>query len=513
MPTPRDSVSHMTPIPTMRLRGLCSSLVMLATLGASFGTALSGCSTLDLTNPNQASSDTFWKTETDALQGINATYNGLLNNGTYGRWLGFAYDIRSDIGTSPSPWADLANFNKFTLTDYNFEVNREIWQHHYQAIFRANEVTANVPGIQMNATLRDRIVGEAKFIRALLYFNLVNLYGGNIPLITAPPLPGDQPASSTVDAVYAQIEKDLTDAAAVLPATYTGGDVGRATKWAALGILGKAQLQQRKWAAAQATLAQVIASNQFSLMPNYADNFTDAKENNAESLFEVQFGDRTQLAAGVRGLNIPKMIGPCGPSFCDGRPTRWYFNQFFQETTTSGGVDPRLDATIFYNKPGGMDVYGTPFATRYGATSTEIYFKKWGQYYVPGDQDWDNPINYRVLRYADVLLMQAEALNEQGQTAQAYQYINAVRARVSLAALPAGLTQAQMRDRILHERLLELGLEGSRWLDLKRQNLLSRALIPNDDEYNFFVANKSELLPIPVSETNLNRNVRQNPGW
>jgi len=499
---------------TMRIRAVRHSMLPLAmsvSIGA--GVALTGCTNLDLTNPNQISSSTFWKTETDAIQGINATYNGLLNNGTYGRWLGFAYDIRSDIGFSPSPWADLANFNKFTLTDYNFEVNREIWQHHYQAIFRANEVIANVPEINMNTGLRDRIVGEAKFIRGLLYFNLVNLYGGNIPLITAPQKPEDRPSSSTVDAIYAQIDKDMTEAAAVLPASYTGADVGRATKGAAQAMLGKSKLQQRKWSEASTALAQVIATNQYDLMTNYADNFTDAHENNVESVFEVQFGDRSQLAAGVRGLNIPKMIGPCGPGFCDGRATQWYYDQFLQQPTTTGGVDPRLDVTLFYNKPGGMDVYGQSYVQRYGAGATDIFFKKWGQYYVPGDQDWDNPINYRVIRYADVLLMQAEALNEQNQTLQAYPLVNRVRARASLPALPAGLTQAQMRDAILHERLLEFGLEGSRWLDLKRQNLLGRGLIPNDNEFNFFTTGKSDLLPIPVTETNLNPNIHQNPGW
>src|SRR5215212_1576017 len=142
------------------------------------GAAMAGCNQdLDITNPNAPSTGSFWKTQADAVSGINATYNGLLNNGTYGRWLAFAYDIRSDEGFSNSPWTDLANFNKFTQSDYNFEVSREVFQHHYQAIFRANQVTDRVPGISMDAALRSRIVGEAQFIRALLYYNLVNLYG------------------------------------------------------------------------------------------------------------------------------------------------------------------------------------------------------------------------------------------------------------------------------------------------------------------------------------------------
>ncbi len=273
-------------------------------------------------------------------------------------------------------------------------------------------------------------------------------------------------------------------------------------------------MQQGKWSAAAATLQEVIASGLYDLMPNYADNFTDRFENNKESLFEVQFADRSFLSSGVRGLNISRMVGPCGPSFCDGRPTRWYVEQFLQDSTVGGQVDPRLDLTIYYNKPGGMDVYGTPFATRYSADTSVLFFKKYGEYYLGlPDQDWDAAINFRVVRYADVLLLEAEALNELARTAEAYPLVDQVRARVTLPPLPAGLSQVAMRDRILRERMFELGLEGQRWADLARHNLVTPALQADDAEFQFFVAGKSELLPIPQSERDLNPNVRQNPGW
>jgi hypothetical protein len=477
------------------------------------GAALAACADLDLTNPSQQTTDTFWASEQDARQAVTATYNGLLANGTYGRWLAFAHDIRSDIGFSPSPWADLSNFNKFTLVDFDFEVNREIWQHHYAAIFRANQVIANVPGIEMDAARRAAYVGEARFIRALLYFNLLNLYGGNIPLVLEPSQPDTRPASSTEAAVWAQIESDATAARAALPNSWSGADVGRATAGSAAALLGKAHLQQREWALAEAALAPLTSGGRYALMASYGDNFTAQAENNRESVFEVQFGDRSQLALGVRGLNIAKMVGPCGPSFCDGRPTRWYFDQFLAERTVGGDVDPRLDATIFWNKPGGMDVYGRSFASRYGANSTDLFFKKWGEHYIPGDQDWDAGINYRVIRYADVLLMLAEAINEQGRPAEALPLLNQVRRRVGMPDVPAGLSAATMRERILRERLLELGLEQQRLLDLKRHGRLTAALVSNDQEFSFFVPNKSELLPIPITETNLNPGVTQNPGW
>lgn len=270
-------------------------------------------------------------------------------------------------------------------------------------------------------------------------------------------------------------------------------------------------------------LAPLISSGRYSLLPNYGDNFVAAGNNNAESVFEVQFGSRATLSQGVRGLNMGKFFGPCGgQSFCDGLPTTWFFEQFFQDSTVTGGVDPRLDATIFYNHPGAL-VYGQEFADVYAdrlndpaRTDSVIFWKKYNAYYNP-IQDFDEPINFKVLRYADVLLMQAEALNEQGQTDAAYPFINQVRARAMLKPLPAGLNQDQMRQRILHERLLELGLEQQRWLDLQRQNLLTAEYLPvlqeHDAEFNLFTVGKGELLPIPTPEVNLNPNVEQNPGW
>src|SRR5919202_1273213 len=532
----RSLTSHIRTVQSRALRGALAAAVM--SVGALSGVA---CTDLNVTNPRE-SSQSFWKTSDDALRGVAAVYNALELLGVFGRWQGFANDIRSDIGTAQtSPWGDLANFNRFQLSDYNFEVNRQLWVHNFELIGRANLVIANVPGIQMDAALRDRIVGEAKFLRALAYFNLVTLYE-NVPLITAPPKPEDRPGNSATPAeqatkVWAQIEKDLTEAAAVLPekSAYSTADRGRATKGAALGMLGKARLQQRKWAEAAQVLGQVISSNQYSLLPNYADNFREETElANSESLFEVAAED---MYPTFTGLSFPKMIGPCyrpgspvtlgvpreyNPTYCDGRPTRWYYNQFAASRTATGGVDPRMDVTLLYNDPARANemVYarrrGDYFVDNPATTDvredTMIFFRKYGETNIQADQRWDNPINYRVLRYADVLLMQAEALNEQNQTANAYQYINLVRQRASKSPV-AGLTQAQMRDTILYERLLEFGLESSRWNDLRRQNLLSPALAAHDPDFTRFQAGKSERLPIPTNELNLNPNVTQNPGW
>jgi hypothetical protein len=501
------------------------------------GTLLAGCRDLEVTNPNQQSSASYWRTAADANRGLTAAYNALLFLGTYSRWHIFAHDIRSDIGTArTSPWGDLANFNAFVLNDYNFEVNRHLWAHNYELVGRANQVIANVPGIEMDEAERSRIVAEAKFLRGLAYFNLVTLFE-NIPLVTTPLEPSDRPAAAAPAATWAQIEQDFTDAAAVLPETYDNANRARATKGAALAMLGKTKLQMAgvlaqtaKWGEAATTLAQVVALGRYSLLPNYAENFVESRDfNNAESVFEVSTED--QFPVGVTGISFPKMIGPCyrpggdapefNPTYCDGRPTRWYFEQFQASRTATGGIDPRMDVTLLYDRPAAdaEQVFGRArsafFENVAGSpvrADTMIFFRKYAEWQSSGDQRWDNPINFKVVRFADVLLMQAEALNESGG-ANPTGPLNQVRARVGKSAVSAALTRAQLRDTILYERMFELGLEMSRFNDLRRHGLLAPALASRDPEFSNFVIGKSERLPIPTTERNLNPNVPQNPGW
>jgi starch-binding outer membrane protein, SusD/RagB family len=508
-------------VPASRRRALLgAALAGAAALGAG------GCQNdVDITDPNAPSTGNFWQSAADAQSGVTATYNALLQIGTFQRWQAFAYDMRSDIGMTPSPWPELAAFSRFEFpSGYDFEVNRELWDHAYVLASRANQVIANVPSIQMEAALRDRLVAEAKFLRGLAYFRLMTLFGSNIPLITQPPSATDRPASSDSAAVWAQLERDFGEAAAALPRQTMSASAGRATAGAAQGMLGKTLLQQRKWAQASAALAPIIAGQYgaYQLVSNYATLFRQEGNNGPESLFEVQMGNVDLCGQGICGLNISKMAGACGPGYCDGRPTRWYFQQFLVERTAAGGLDPRLDATIFYYKGDTTRVYNRTWAEwrqrdpgNYSDT-TRLYFKKYGEYYTgSNDQTWEAQINYKVLRYADVLLMQAEALNEQGQTATAIPLVNQVRQRVGLSPLAAGLSQAQARAAILQQRLLEFGLEGQRWLDLGRQNLFAdiATLRSHDAEFNSFVPGKSHLLPITQRERNLNPNVRQNPEW
>ena len=514
----------------MRLRRFLSAARRRATLGATIvgagGLALLGCQNdVNITDPNAPSSQTFFKSAADAEAGVNASYNALLRLGTFQRWQAFSYDMRSDEGTSTSPWPELQAFVKLQFpSGYNFDVNIDTWNDTYTLISRANQVIAYVPAIDMDPTTRARLVGEAQFLRGLAYFHLMTLYGGKIPLITTPVLLTDRPPSSDSASVWAQIEKDFTDAATGLPIQLTSASGGRATKGAAQGMLGKTLLQERKWSAAASALLPVVNRQvgAYTLAPNYATLFRQEGNRNDETLFEVQMGSETLINTnGLGGLNIAKMVGPCGPSYCDGLPTRWFFDQFMLERTTTGAVDPRLDATMFYYKGDTTKVYNKTWAewaasdaAKY-ASRDQLYFKKYGEYYLnKNDQSWESQINYKVLRFADILLMYAEALNESTGPGAAKQYVDKVRERAGLAPLGA-LDQAGMRAAILKERLLEFGLEGQRWLDLGRQNLFAdpTTLKAHDADFNNFVRGKSELLPIPQSERNLNPNVEQNPGW
>lgn len=506
-----------------RARGARRATVVAA---AALGLGALGCKNdVDITNPNTVTTATFWRTSTDAEQGLTAAYNTLGYLGLYLRWSTFAYDIRSDEGTSLSPWSDLQNFNKFTFSSYDFDANRDIFNDTYALVSRSNQVIARVPSITMDATRRDQIVGEAKFLRGLAYWHLMTLYGPNAPLITDTVSYTTRGASSDSATTWAQIEKDFTDAAAVLPKTTASQSGGHATAIAAQGMLGKTLLQERKWTQAAAALLPIINQQYGSVAlesgpAGYLRLFNGASNRNSpETLFELQTGNPDLAATqGINGLNIARFMGPCGPSYCDGLPTRWFFQQFFTDSTTDGKLDPRLDATLWYYKGDTTKVYSVPWRTRYGNDTTSIYFKKYGEYYNGStDQVFDAQINFKILRYADVLLMYAEAQNELGNVATAAQYVNQVRTRVNLKPLAAGLSQAAMRAAILHERLLEFGLEGQRWMDLGRQNLFADVptLIAHDSDFGQgrFEYPKSVLLPIPQAEINLNPNVRQNAGW
>ncbi|RYF78315.1 MAG: RagB/SusD family nutrient uptake outer membrane protein [Cytophagaceae bacterium] len=492
---------------------------------------LAGCDrSLDIVNPNQVTAESFWKTSDDALAGVNSVYS-TMHRGGISRWMPFYLIIRSDEGRSQSPATDIVNnMDQFLVTDYNYGNAYAIWNDNYIGINRANQVIDNVPNITMDATLKGRYLGEAKFLRAMYYYHLVTLWG-NVPLITKTSVVGDKPSSATIEQVWAQIEQDLTEATAVLPTTYSGADLGRATKGAAYALLAKAQMQQQKYLQARTQLQWLVEGEGkgiYALMPNYRDNFLITTENNRESVFEWQFqinpaeytDDDTETPNQNYGTSVAQFFGPSGIGWSDGEAQRWPIYEFNEKTTT-GARDPRLEASYLFDStdvrgPNFTQIYGQTFTQRYGTDNKRVWFRKFQNDHWKNEEGYRSPNNWRYIRYADVLLMYAEVLNATGNTALAYTYVDQVRQRAGLPTLTVakpGLSQAQFLTQLKHERLLELSGEGHRWNDLARWGDLGPQLASRDAAFSTFVRGKSELLPIPQLDRDLNPNLTQNPNY
>lgn len=490
------------------------------------------------TDPNVESTESFWENEEDALKGVNSAYGSLLTDGTYMRSTPLLLDLKSDGTRSQSPWGAMYNVGRFNTSVADASIYGWAYETYYQGVYRANQVLENVPEIAMeNGDLKNRIIGQAHFLRGLFLFHAVNLFK-NVPLPQSTEIYHEQKSQ---EEGWAQIKADFTRASELLPLSYDdvqgldNGDTGRATRGAALAYLGKAQLFTRDFQGALTTFKQVIDLGIYDLVPNYRDNFTLVNENNIESVFEVQF---SRDAGGVNlgwggtpqadwGKTSARAItyAPRGFGWTDVQPTWALFNDFMIEPTIDGEVDPRLDATMFYNKPGGMQLYGQDFATVYAsnpADLNDLFCRKYQN--SDGDRtdefDWRSGINERILRYADVLLMYAECLNETGATQQAYTYIQMVRDRVNLpdlATAKPNMTQEEMRDQIAHERFLEFALEGHRFDDIRRWGWLEDPqklewLKSRDPEYNTYLSGR-EYFPIPQFEMDNNPGTVQNPGY
>jgi hypothetical protein len=487
-------------------------------------------------NPNAQDTTTYWKTEQDLTDGLNAAYRPLRFNGSYRRWLHILYVSRSDEGysTSPNPtFISYSNFN--TVNDDGAEAVLYTWLDLYKGIFWANQVLDNAPKVPMeDEEFRERIMGQAYFLRGIGYFNIAGVYGrGSISLSS---YVEDNPATFEQSDIYLQAQKDFDEAQKRLPDYWENpNDVGRITKGGALGMLVKTAAQLHQWSEVK-TLCETIfalknASGQplYSLVPNYRDNFTEVNENNAESLFEVQF-----MSGPVNGIEQlsherAKFLGlPAnGCAYDDATASNIVKTDLQKEKTTDGKEDPRLKHTLFYydsTAPNEL-FYGKTW-TQWGLNNAKVYWKKYTCYDTKtAETHEDNGSNIRVVRLADIYLMYAEALNELGRTSEAYEYINRVRARSGMPNLEnstvfTGINndQAKMRAQIMHERSCELAGESWRWLDLERWGMFETEenisfLKSRDYEFENFVIGKSNRFPIPYREIHLVPGLEQNPGY
>lgn len=469
---------------------------------------VSGCTdflTEDLKGDFASSS--FYKNESQALQAVNGAYNGLaFSRFDNALWV-FGDIASSDAvkGGNPGDQAEITYIDEFNA-DANNGIISNYWAFAYEDIARTNNVITNVPAIQMKEDLRNRIIGEAKFIRAYNYFNLVNIFG-RVPLKLKPQLTQEaiHVPLSDVSAVYQQIEKDLSDAAMVLPPSYSGGDVGRITKGAALAMLGKASMYQQKWSEAINYFHQVENLGEYGLLPDYADLFKLEFENNRESIFEIQHLTNQDP---FTGSALNQWFAPSSEGgYYFNAPTQDLVNAF--ETSTTGEADPRLDASI--GRDGQPWLNGEPFNASWSPTGFLTKKHQQPLSEIPSSLKGDGDLNYIYLRYADVLLMKAEAFNEMGKADSALANLNKVRTRARESfqgTLPDDLlknittTNAnELRGIIQHERRVELAQEFHRYFDLMRWGkAVAEAALGQDFNYE-----SNRYQPIPQAEIDANQ--------
>jgi len=470
-----------------------------------------GCkkSFLDTTSSSITAAQ-FWQTSADAAAANAAMYADLHN------WndLAFAPIALESMGSDDVTKGSVPTDATFMTTYMNFTVSsgdgqlEGFWQGMYNNINFANQILDNIPNINMDATLKARYLAEAQFIRAYDYFRLVRAFG-DVPLRThVPKTAADYNLARAPKAqVWAQIEADLTSAASVLPTTYGAADIGHATKGAALALHAKVALYQNKWADVVTYTNQVTALGIYSLFPDYEKLFRTTNKNSVESIFEIQ-----------------NMLIPNHPSWSNSQYSQvqmprvteswggWGFNDpspsLIAEFETG---DPRLAGTVIVTGT------TTPEGDMIDASAPDPYYNM--KSYVPAalyvsGYNQGCQQDFMVLRYAEILLMNAEANNELGNNAAALASLEQVRARAregNPAILPkvTATDQTTLRTAIYHERRVELGMEFDRHFDVIRTGRGAAVFGPQG-----FVTGKSEVWPIPQNEIDLSAGtLKQNPGY
>jgi hypothetical protein len=480
---------------------------------------------LDVLDENNPTQESYFKTAAELQNGVNAIYSNLRGGALMGREWFFTHDMRGGETSSggvqlEAPRAELMDQ---PVPAPSNSVMTSVWQGCYQMINRANMLLSKAPGVTDNVALRDQSIGEAKFLRAWAYFELISQWG-DVPLYTEPvqssiDFKGKSPAAD----IYSLVIADLADAVSKLPVSYTGANLGRATKGAANALLGRVQMQKGDYGAAKTALL-AVTTGPYSLVAKFLDNFdgdvrvastqiSNGHEFNSESIFEVAFVDKgdDNFNWGYNGEGATNPISNMRPQeygivWGNVVPSNRILNEFevgdprykftFYE---AGDKILTFDGTQAGNTMAAADM-NVAASTKGGVTLKRIYRKY-------SNLDWvqssfhPGGANTRAIRYADVLLMLAECEAEVGTPAQAAIYINQVRARPSVAMTPVVLaTKDQALKAVMHERAVELAGEEVASIDIirwrKKGYFPSIMADPKPGQNNLF--------PIPSSETSTN---------
>jgi starch-binding outer membrane protein, SusD/RagB family len=504
----------------MKKRKLILSLVGLLVFNLSCNESL-----LDKTNPNEFTPDSFYQTDSHIVGAVNAVYSSLQSLDLFCREYFFLHDMRGDDVASGGGQLET---HRAALLGGNHDTSNgvlgQVWRGWYRVIHQANQVIENVPNAPetVSAQLKLRVVGEAKFLRALAYFDLVTIFGG-VPLHeTYVKAVGEDKPRASVDEIYSLIISDLQTAIADLPlkAAYDDIDVGRANKEAAQNLLARVHMQRGDYDLAEPLLASIINGEAFNGWVNipYIENFREEMEFNDESLFEVAFteanggsswdntGQGTSTETTFRGQEY-------GPNAWRNLiPSASLMSEYEKVAEGDAKDDPRYNDSFYFIG----DTYnnGANVLANWG-------WKKYQAIYKKADEQQRSGINMRVMRYTEVLLNMAEVQNALGNDAEAIDLLNEVRSRDGVempeyptANYPVNSPNEVFRA-IVHERRVELAGEQIRNRDILRWRSLGKipTVIPEPIQY---MSQKHLLAPIPQQEINQNAALSQadqNPGW
>ncbi|CAK7021137.1 MAG: SusD-like protein P25 [Bacteroides rodentium] len=511
---------------------LCASVLGGMTLASCTGNFLD-----EDRNPNKLGPSTFWKTEADILKGLTACYAGLQPSASWGKpyeryividnYRSDELKHRNDV----TEWTQLAQYQNEST---NYVANDE-WFNLYRSINFCNQCLDNIPnvpddGSQNIIDAKKTSIAEARFLRAFFYYRLFINFGEKVPM-PLHQLQGVEsefyPDQAQVGEVKALIETELSECQRDLPESWSADMAGRATKYAAAALLGKYYMFIGETAKAKAEFWKVIDSHKYDLIANYGDNFDGRHENNKESILEVQFSGKQagdQYEYNLFALHLLPSVYK--GSYEEAYPSEWLYNTLKQDLTVDGKYSDRLYNTIIFNDPQSrpfyyeegksFDDYHAQYDKDENRMSDPIYWYKFTNVNADLDDYWnESGTNVPLIRYADVLLLYAECLNDEGLTKDAIGYINQVRNRVHVTPLPETMTKDQVLKHLQDvERPCELALEGSRWYDLLRWGILKKTLV---DHGKPFAENLDETkhikLAIPHAEFLMNPGWEQNEGY
>jgi starch-binding outer membrane protein, SusD/RagB family len=521
---------------------------------------LIGCENniLDTFPVDELSNELFWESERDAISAANAVYNFLPGVGE------IQWDMLSDIGHTNNP----ANFRQAIESgehDSSLSFFANLWNGHYQGIRRANYFLENVDQILENDPvytneLNNRLKAEVRVIRALLYMRL-SFWFGDIPLITETITPeeGAAIAETSRDQIVDFIFEELSEVASDLPLEYPSSDIGRITRGAAYALLARSMIYNNRWQETAEAAQAVMDLRVHSLNDSFESLFDYESQNTAEIILDRQYSRGTVSHNYFSGYAPQGMNGNVGLS-----PTRILADAFqtinglsieedpeFDEFNPYANRDPRLGYTLFLpafsdEVAGDILFNGQEYDPRPGSgtadeierdlnrTKTGFNTKK---YINPDDlsDPTNNGTNFILIRYADVLLMYAEAKIELNDIDESvYSAINEVRTRpdVGMPTIPEGLSQEELREIVRNERMVEFGMEGLRFWDIRRWRIAEDVMQGNIPGMRYiesggseiqtftfggttraFNPNRDYLFPIPAQELVINQNLTQNPGY